>query len=438
MDDDRAVSPSRSRAMRWVLTLVAICSVLLLALAFLLANPMPPSTVVMATGPEGSEYGAVGERYREVFARNGVRLELRRTNGSVDNVALLLDRRSGVSVALVQGGISSAAAAPGLVSLGTLFFEPFWVFSRASPPEHAGSLPAGLRLSLGVPGSGTYKLGHELAAAVGIDLSRVQIQNVDATSAADALTKGDVDIVAMVEAWDAPVLRRLLLEPSVRVLDWQRADAQVALRPYLSKLVLPRGIVDLARNRPPQDITLVAAKANLVVREQLHPALQYLLLEAATEIHGGPGVFHKPGQFPAAEAIDFPLSKDARDYYLSGRPFLQRHLPFWLAAITSQVLLLVIPLVAVLYPLLRWLPAVYGWSMRRRIFRLYGELKFLEAEFERDPSAATVGGLSEQLRQLEERAGRMHVPVSFAHLLYTLKQHINLVRIRLQEAQPAR
>src|SRR5215468_7479154 len=167
--DDRGPSPSRSHAMRWVLTVVVICSVLLLALAFLLANPMPPSTVLMATGPEGSEYGAVGERYREFFARNGVRLELRRTNGSVDNVALLREQRSGVSIALVQGGITSAAAAPGLVSLGTLFFEPFWVFSSASLADHVGNPPTGLRLSLGVPGSGTYKLGHELAAAVGID-----------------------------------------------------------------------------------------------------------------------------------------------------------------------------------------------------------------------------------------------------------------------------
>jgi len=252
---------------------------------------------------------------------------------------------------------------------------------------------------------------------------------------AEALIKGDVDMIAMPLAWNAPVLRRLFLDPSIHALDWRRADALVALRPHLTKLVLPRGVIDLARDRPPEDLTVVAAKASLVVRENLHPALQYLLLEAATEIHGGPGVFHKAGQFPAAEGLDLPLSEYARDFYRSGRPFLERHLPFWLAAITSQALLLLIPLVALLYPLVRLLPTLYAWGMRRRVFRLYGELKFLEAAFDQDSSGASAQHLFEQLRRLEERAGNMRLPLSFADLLYTLKQHIELVRVRLRTAQ---
>jgi len=438
MMNDASPTAPRPRLMRWVLPAAAIGGALALALAIFFANPMPPSTVVIATGAQGGEYAAVGERYREFLARNGVRLELRSTNGSVDNVALLGDPSSRVSVAPVQSGITSEREAPDLVSLGTPFYEPFWLLSRIPASELKARLSAGLRLSLGAPGSGTYKLGHELAAAVGLDSTQVQVLDLDTSHAVDALTKGDVDVIAVVLAWGAPAFQQLLLDPSVHALDWRRADAQVALRPYLSKLVLPRGIVDLAHDRPPEDVTLIAAKASLIVRKDLHPALQYLLLQAATEIHGGPGVFHKAGRFPAAEAIDLPLSDYARDYYRNGRPFLERHLPFWLAAIASQTLLLVIPLVAVLYPLLRVLPAIYGWGMRRRIFRLYGELKFLEAEFELDSTPERASGLLEQLRRLEDRAGHIRVPVSFAYLLYTLKQHIQLVRGRLQAAQGER
>jgi TRAP-type uncharacterized transport system substrate-binding protein len=429
-----ADSPS-ARIRRWVLMLAVVGGVVALAIAIFLANPMPPSSVVMATGAQGGAYAAVGERYREVLARNGVHLELRPSNGSVDNVALLRDARSGVRIALVQGGITSESEAPELVSLGTLFYEPFWVFSRFPATELAAKLSSGVRLSLGARGSGTYKLGHEIAAAVGLDPFRVKIEDLDTSSAVDALLKGDLDIIAVVLAWGAPALQRLLADPSIHLIDWRRADAQVALRPYLSKLVLPRGIVDLAHDRPPQDIALVAAKASLVVRKDLHPALQYLLLQAASELHGGAGVFHKAGQFPAAEPIDLPLSEYARDYYRNGRPFLERQLPFWLAAITSQLLLLLIPLIAVLYPLLRVLPAVYDWAMRSRIFRMYGELKVLETDFERDSTAANARALIERLARLEDRVGHMRVPVSFASLLYTLKQHIQLVRARLVAAQ---
>jgi hypothetical protein len=247
--------------------------------------------------------------------------------------------------------------------------------------------------------------------------------------------RGELDLVGIAAAWEAPIVRRLMLDPSVRVASFVRADAHVALRPYLSKLILPRGVADLANDRPPTDVTLLATKASLVVRGDLHPALQYLLLEAASEIHATPDVFSKVGQFPAAEPIDLPLSGVARQYYRSGQPFLQRYLPFWMAALTSWLLVLLIPVVGVLYPLFRVLPALYGWGMRHRIFRLYGELKFLEAELAGEATAEVTSALADRLDQLERRADRMHVPVAFAHMLYTLKLHIGLVRQRVQAAR---
>jgi hypothetical protein len=249
---------------------------------------------------------------------------------------------------------------------------------------------------------------------------------------------GELDLAVMVSAWESPLVQQLLADKSIDITPWARADAQVALRPYLNKLVLPRGVIDLASDRPPKDVPLIAPEASLVVREDLHPAIQYLLLETASEAHGAPGIFNKAGQFPAAEPVDLPLSEVARHYYRSGPPFLQRYLPFWLAAFTAQLLVLLIPVVGVLYPVFRLLPAVYGWGMRRRIFRLYRDLKFLDAELDALPSTGEpIENLSSRLETLERRATKLRVPIAFTYMLYTLKHHIGLVRERLERTRSA-
>jgi hypothetical protein len=272
---------------------------------------------------------------------------------------------------------------------------------------------------------------------VGLDLSRTEVLELSPVDAGERLLKGELDLVCIVAAWDAPIVRRLLLDRSVQVRDSPRADAHVALRPYLSKLVLPRGLADLASDRPPADITILAAKTSLVVRSDLHPALQYLLLETASEIHSGPSIFNKAGEFPAAASDGLPLSEPVREYYQSGRPFLQRYFRFWAAALVSRMLLVLIPVVGILYPLFRVLPAAYGWGMQHRIFRLYGELKVLEMEFDAG-SSGPPPVLDERLGRLERRADRMRVPLRFAPLLYNLKMHIGLVRERMQTQETGR
>ena len=422
----------------WWLSTAAGVALLVTALAFVFAPPMPPRTVVMATGPEGGAYAALGQKYKEILRRQNLRLELLATTGSVENIERLRDSQGGVSVAFVQGGTTSAAEAPELVSLGTLFYEPFWVFSRVRPQNlPGGRTKGGMRVSFGPARSGTNKLAHELAAAMGVDLDRTEVLELGPADAGEQLLKGDLDLISIVAAWDAPIVRRLLLDHSVQLRDWPRADAHAALRPYLTKLVLPRGVADLASDRPPEDVRLLAAKASLVVRDDLHPALHYLLLEAASEVHGGPGVFNRAGDFPAAEPVDLPLSESAREYYHGGRPFLQRYLPFWLAALASRLLLLLIPVVGILYPLFRLLPAAYGWGMQYRIYRLYGELKLLEMEFD-GGSGGPRHALDERLGQLERRADRMRVPLRFAPLLYNLKMHIGLVRERVKAVETGR
>jgi hypothetical protein len=209
----------------------------------------------------------------------------------------------------------------------------------------------------------------------------------------------------------------------------------VALYPFLSKLTLPAGVGDIRKNRPPTDVTLFAPKASLVVRRDLHPAIQSLLLDAAEQIHSGPAIFQQPKQFPAAESIDLPLSSEARQYYKSGRSFLERHLPFWLAVAIGRLLVLLIPLVGVIYPLFRFMPALYAWEVRWRIFRIYRELRLLEKDVESRDSARPVDDLNEALDRLEEKASRLQVPLFYTNLLYTLRAHIALVRGQLTRAE---
>lgn len=422
---------SRPRPNRWPLVAGLVFTAALVITALVFTRPLPPRKIVMATGPAGGTFDLLGQRYAQIFAVNGVELELRTTNGAVENIALLNEPGTDVSITFMQSGVTNTTESPGLVSLGTLFYEPFWFFSGIGPVKSTKDME-GKRIGMGRPGSATYKLGRNVLAVLGLGEDRMQLRDMSAAESADALQNGKLDFAGMTEPWQSGPVQRLLNDPRIVPVSWIRADAQVALRPYLSKLILPRGVANLAMDLPHQDVILVASKVSLIVRDDLHPALQHLLLDAAAQIHGSPGVFNKAGEFPAAEPIDLPLSPVARDYYRNGQPLLQRYLPFWLAAYASRLLVLLIPLLGVAYPLFRIAPALYAWSMRRRILRLYGELKFLEAEIESD-SPTDTAAVSEQLDRLEHRADRMHVPITFSQMLYTLKQHIGLVRQRVRK-----
>jgi TRAP-type uncharacterized transport system substrate-binding protein len=413
---------------------VALLLVALLPLALTATfwRSMPPRNVTMATGTAGGAYEAIGQRYRAILARHGVRLELVNTSGAVDNLARLRDPRSRVSVALVQGGITSETESPGIQSLGTVGYEPVWVFYRGFELSTTTTgWPKGKRVNVGPEGSGTRQLSLDMLGVLGVDPGTMRLSGLDGDAAADALLRGEIDMVMLVASWEVPAVRRLLTAERIKVASFARADAHVALRPYLSKVILPQGVADLAHNRPPTELVLVAPKMSLLVRADLHPAIQHLLLQAAAEVHASPGVFQRAGEFPAPEPFDVPLSETASNYYKSGSPFLQRYLPFWIAALASQMLILFIPLLGIAYPLLRVAPGLYGWGMRRRIYRLYGELRFLDAQLDARDRGAPVDDLRAELDRLERNANRMHTPLAFSQMLFILRDHINLVRGRL-------
>jgi len=394
-------------------------------------NPLPPRTVTMTTGGEGGAYHELGVRYREILSRSGVELRLLASEGGIENLRRLSDPRSGVSVGFTQGGATGDSERKDLVSLGTISYEPLWFFYRGGNPGRKLERLRGKRISIGPEGSGTRILAVTLLTANGIERDMAQLLPLTPQDAGEQLLSGRIDAALMVAGWESPVVRRLIASENVEPISFPRADAYIALYPYLNKVTVPAGVGDLARNRPPADLVLLAPKTSLVVRKELHPAIQYLLLDAAAQIHSGAGIFQKAGQFPAVESVDLPLSDVARQFHKTGRPFLQRYLPFWVAVFVAGLTLLLIPVVGAFYPIFRIAPALYGWVMRRRIFRLYGELKFLEGDLERRDSAEDAGDLVTQLDSLEGRANHLNVPLPYTNLLYNLRRDIQLVRERL-------
>jgi hypothetical protein len=393
---------------------------------------LPPRTIVMATGAEGGANYELGIRYREILAQAGVKLQLLPTTGGIENLARLRDPKSGVDVGFIQGGTTTKKESPELESLGTLFYEPLWFFYRREIGEASG-MPAlrGRRISIGPEGSGTRALALELVKRTKIDSIVGELLALTPQVAAESLIAGEIDAAFIITAWDSPVVQRLINAKGIELGSFQRADAFLALYPFLHKLMLPTGIVDLSAPRPPTDVVLLAPKASLAVRESLHPALQFLLLNSAVQIHSQPGIFHKAGQFPAAESIDLPLSDEAQRFYKSGRPFLQNYLPFWMAALVERLLVVFIPMAVLLYPLIRFMPSAYDWFMRLKIMRLYDEMRSIENEMVAQGQGFDAAAIDAKLDQLEQRANGLNLPAAYASMLYGLRMHIDLIRQRL-------
>jgi TRAP transporter TAXI family solute receptor len=418
---------------RTAVTITVVAAVIAVA-AFVILRTMPPRVIVMATGSKGGSYYDFGERYRAVLASAGVEVRLVPTTGSSENLALLLEPHSEVSVALIQGGIIGAGASSKLESLGTVFYEPLWLFHKPGLRRPGVLDLQGRRISAGPVGSGTRELSLELLKRNGVDEKATELLALAPEAAAEKLLAGEIDAALTVNGWKAPIVQKLLADERVELSSFPRADAYVALYPFLNKVIVPRGVGDLAKDLPPRDVILFAPKASLIVRKDVHPAIQYLLLDAATQIHSGPGIFQHANQFPAAEGVDIPLSSEAVQFYKSGRPFLHNFFPFWMSELFGKLIILLIPILGLFYPIMRSLPRVYDWLMRSKILRIYGELRFLEdGIIDARRSGRDVGPMVAQLDQLEARANDLRIPVAYTSMLYMLRNHIDLVRERLQK-----
>ncbi|MEO7335679.1 MAG: TAXI family TRAP transporter solute-binding subunit [Caldimonas sp.] len=418
-----------------------VLAVALLAVAYWLLDPTPPKRVVLATGSDQGAYAEFGKRYVQALKEFGVTVELRKTQGAAENLRLLNDPTSGVDMAFVQGGAADEPAAgddgpSALVSLGSLFYEPVWLFYRADSAQrilHAPDLTSlaqlpGWRLNIGAPGSGVPNLMARLIEANRIDPATLNLVRLEQTPAVMALLGGDVDALVFASAPESLMVQMLLQTPGVQLYNFAQADAYARRFSYLSAVTLPRGVVDLASDVPPQDVRLIAPTATLVARSTTHPALIQLFVQAAQKIHGGAGWFQRKGDFPSALNIERPLAGEAQRFYQNGPPFLQHHLPFWLANLIDRMWPVLVTIAAILIPLSRTVPPLYEFRVRSRIFRWYGQLRGVEEAIGKRPAH----DLLMELDGIEKRVEHVSVPLSYADELYALRTHIQMVGNRLR------
>ncbi|MFD1967900.1 TAXI family TRAP transporter solute-binding subunit [Trinickia caryophylli] len=451
--------------------------------AIRLIQPAPPSTLTMTAGPPGSSFWNAAQRYRQILARNGITLNVVSSEGSLENLRRLSDPASHVDVGFVQSGLLTAAAASaasgvaaggepgsaalagsaaapavsstsraasppassalgtpasvaappaGLVSLGSVSYVPFVMFYRG-PRYTLLSEFAGKRLAIGPEGSGARALALALLKANGIGPGgATELVPLTGEEAARALSDGRIDAAFFAgDSAQVPVMARLTRAPGIRLFSFAQAEAYTRRFPYLTDLALPMGAFDLGRNLPPQTVHTLASTAELIARDSLHPALSDLLIEAAREVHGRATLLQRAGEFPAALTHDFPISDDAARYYKSGKGFLYRLLPFWLASLADRLVVLIVPIVVVLIPGLRLVPSLYSWRVKSRIYRWYGALIAIERAALGDASESERAALLERLDAIEAAVNRLKMPLAYADQFYVLREHIGFVRAPL-------
>ena len=415
----------------------ALLAIGLLVVAYLWLDPTPPKHVTLATGPAQSAYDEFGKRYQTALRANGIEVRLLASEGSSDNLRLLRDGKA--DLGFVQGGSGDAAVADTsrIESLGSLFVEPVWLFYRedvakkADPAGTLSALPqlAGLRLNVGTAGSGVPALMARLFEANSIEPGAIKLSALEQTPATVAFLAGELDALVFASAPESLMVQMLLRTPGVKLMDFGQSEAYSRRFPFLTPVVLPRGVVDLAADVPRQNVRLVATTTALLAREGTHPALLQLFVQAAREFHGPPGWFNRAGAFPTTEHSEYPIAHEAERAINSGAPFLQRYLPFWLANLVERMWLVLGIIVAILLPLSRIVPPLYEFRIRSRVFRWYGQLRDIENRIQaRDADPAQ---LAQELEQLDANVARVSVPLSYADELYALRNNIGTVRGKL-------
>ncbi|MBV8667015.1 MAG: C4-dicarboxylate ABC transporter substrate-binding protein [Burkholderiaceae bacterium] len=418
--------------------LVALGTTFLIGLAVAVAvlvffTTGTPTTITMASGPEGSSFAKYAERYKKILAKDGITLKIVASEGSLDNLHKLLDPKSKVDVGFVLGGDSGAVGSDALdklASLGSLSYQPVWVFYRGAHKDLLGDFK-GKRLDIGEPGSGSHQLALALLKVNGIEPGgNTTLIESDPAKAVKSLLDGRVDVVFfMSDSASREELRKLMEAPDVHIFDFTQADAYVRQINYLNKLALPKGSLDLGHDIPSEDTHLVGPMVELIARDGLHPALSDSLIEAAKEVHGAAGLLKKRGEFPAPIEHEFHVSADAQRYYTSGKSWLYRTFPFPIARFINRIAIAVVPVILVLIPGLKIIPGLYRWRMQARIYRWYRELLDVEREALEGPvDAATRAHCLQELSEIEEAVKQIKVPATFADLFYSLREHIVFVR----------
>jgi TRAP-type uncharacterized transport system substrate-binding protein len=417
-----------------IVIMIIIVLVLIFA-CFWFFHSAPPKTITITCGEKGSLYYSVAEKYTKILARDGVKLIILSSAGSVENLKRLTDPSFKVDIGFVQAGLAKGRNLDNLVSLGSVSYQPLLVFHRLPQSVERLSQLAGLRIAVGREGSGTRLLALTLLSVNGIESGgATTFLDMEGEKAADALLKGTIDAVfLMADSASSQTMRSLLQAPGIHLVNFTQADGYMRRIGYLNKLVIPKGAMDFGKNIPAQDITLVSPTVELIARKNLHPALSDLLLAAAMDIHGRAALFQNRGEFPAAMENEFKISDDAKRFYKSGKTFFYRYLPFWLASLINRILVVFVPLIIILIPGLKTIPALFKWRMKLRINRWYRLLLLVEQDTMARRSTEKLEALAQRIDEIESEVHKMKVPASYGDQFYALRTHIDFVRDRLQK-----
>jgi hypothetical protein len=415
------------------------CAAIWLAVRFV--RPAPPDTVRLLSGPIGGNYHTFAERYQKILQGYGVKVEIIPSRGALDNLRRLADPAFGADVGFVQGGLVDAESAPaggatptplnvkGLMSLGSVFPQPLLVYERLPEAIEVVSQLKGKRLAIGPEGSGTRALALRVLKANGIEGPPTVLLDLGGEDAAKALADGSADAAILTgDSANTKVMRSLREIPGVEMMHFRQAAGYMRKLRFLSRLTLPEGAIDLGKNYPPRTYDLIGTTVELVAREDLHPAISDLLITAAREVHGTPGMFRVAGEYPAPLKRDFPISPDAERFYKSGGHFLYKRLPFWLATMVDRLLVVLLPLFVVIVPATRVVPALYRWRVRSRIYRWYGALMAIEREMLGKTTPEQRDEIMKRLDEIENAVNDIRTPLSFADQLYVLRGHVAMVR----------
>ncbi len=418
---------------------VATAVVLLIALVcafaiFWFIRSAPPRTLVVTSGPAGSSFQRYADSYAKILAKEGVTLRVLPSQGSIENLTRLDSSQPDIDIGFVQSGVHEGIDLKKLVSLGSIAHQPLWIFYRGPRQIIRLSELTGQRLAVGALGSGTHALAMTLLQANGITEGKAVFLDLDAESASTELLAGKLDAVFLMgDSASMLTLRNLIKSPDVKLYSFSQADAYVRRYPYLTKMELPQGSIDLGKNMPAQDVVLIGTTVDLVARKGLNPALSDLLLEVAQQVHGRSSILQKRGEFPAPLDHGFAISDDALRYYKSGKGLLYRSIgSFWFASLINRILVVFVPTLLVLIPAIRFLPVAYKWRIQLRIYQYYRALLLLERELSSPRSPEQAQELLKRVDEIDEAVNRLKVPASFADQFYGLRGHIAFVRARLK------
>ena len=423
-----------TRLTRWQIckaltVLVVIGGAVWLALVYFI--PTPPSKVVMATAFKGASFEYYGRQYQEIFARSHVDLELRESAGAVENLKLLQDANSGVQIAFVTGGLSDAKHTPGVLSLGTVYDQPFWIFYPANLHLEQLAQLKGKRIAVGPVGSATRYTAEQVLGKGGVNSETATLLPFAGSAAEQALRQGQVDAVWIIGVPEATAVQLFLRNPNVRPMNFAMAEAFTRIFPDLTRMTLPQGTVDIERVIPASDVQLIGTKAKVLIRGDLHPEIVQLLLRTMKEVHGGPDLFHRSGEYPNSSDAEYTVAATATEFYKSGPSFMQRHLPLWLSVHVQRAIAVLVTGIAVGLPLLHFVPQTFNWMTRRRLFYWYAELRALEISFGATTSQKHLVHMLAEVERIEESLGKIHFPLTFADQVYTLRGHIDIVRQKI-------